>query len=63
MDWDNNSQMPADAAIKKVCEGTHNGEVILLHPTSSTNAEILDDLIAAWREEGFRFGSLDELCK
>ena len=63
VDWDNNSQMPADATIKKVCEGTHNGEVILLHPTSSTNAEILDDLIAAWREEGFRFGSLDELCK
>lgn len=63
VDWDNNSQMPRDAAIKKVLDGTHNGEVILLHPTSSTNAAILGELIDAWRDMGFTFGTLNELCK
>lgn len=63
VDWDNKAQMSESAAIKKVLDGTHNGEVILLHPTSATNAAILDDLIKAWRDEGFRFGTLDELCK
>jgi len=35
--------------------------VILLHPTSATNAAILRDLIRTWKEMGFRFGTLDEL--
>ena len=60
-DWDNNKQMPAEKAIQKVLDGTHNGEIILLHPTSKTNADILGRLIDAWREEGYRFGTLDEL--
>jgi len=61
-DWDNNNQMSEDAAIKKVMEGTHNGEVILLHPTSATNAAILGTLIDNWRAEGYTFGTLCELC-
>lgn len=60
-DWDNNAQASPEKAIEKVLNGTHNGEVILLHPTSATNAEILDDLIREWKEMGFRFGTLDEL--
>ncbi len=62
-DWDNNAQASPEAAIEKVISGTHNGEVILLHPTSATNAEILDDLIKEWKSMGFRFGTLDELTK
>ena len=63
MDWDNNAQPSAKASYEKVLAGTHNGEVLLLHPTSSTNVAILGDLIDAWKSEGFRFGTLDELCK
>ena len=63
MDWDNNAQPSEKASYEKVLSGTHNGEVLLLHPTSSTNAAILGDLIDAWKSEGFRFGTLDELCK
>lgn len=62
-DWDNNAQLSPNEAIDKVLKGTHNGEVILLHPTSATNAEILDDLIKEWKAMGFRFGTLDELTK
>ncbi len=60
-DWDNDKQPTADAARKKIVENTHNGAVILLHPTSATNAAILKELIAAWRAMGYRFGTLDEL--
>ena len=60
-DWDNNNQMSEEAAIEKVISGTHNGEVLLLHPTSETNAKILPVLIQKWREMGYRFGTLDEL--
>ena len=60
-DWDNDKQPDLEAAKKKILENTHNGAVILLHPTSATNAAILADLIDTWRAEGYRFGSLDEL--
>ena len=63
MDWDNNAQPDTEAAYEKLLSGTHNGEVLLLHPTSATNAAILSDLIDAWKKEGFRFGTLDELTK
>ncbi len=62
-DWDNSKQMSCEKAKEKVLEHTHNGEIILLHPTSATNAQILGDLIKAWKEQGYRFGSLEELVK
>ena len=62
-DWDNSRQQNKDKAIKKIIENTHNGAVILLHPTSSTNAEILPTLIAEWRKMGYTFGTLDELTQ
>lgn len=60
-DWDNERQPPQEKSIKKILENTHNGEVILLHPTSATNAEILPTLIREWRRMGYTFGTLDEL--
>lgn len=60
-DWDNEKQMDPEKAKEKILSETHNGEVLLLHPTSATNAAILSDLIHAWREMGFRFGTLNEL--
>ncbi|MBE6599353.1 MAG: delta-lactam-biosynthetic de-N-acetylase [Ruminococcaceae bacterium] len=60
-DWDNNRQMSREKAMDKVLSGTHNGEILLLHPTSATNAEILPSLIKEWKRMGYRFGTLDEL--
>ena len=62
-DWDNASQPETAATIKKVLDRTHNGAVVLLHPTSATNAAILDSLIQEWKSLGYRFGTLDELTK
>lgn len=62
-DWDNDKQPDPAAAKKKVLDNTHNGAVILLHPTSGTNAAILGDLIREWKKEGYRFGTLDELVQ
>lgn len=62
-DWDNNKQMSPEKALNKVLSHTHNGEVILLHPTSATNAEILDKLLTTWESQGYRFGTLYELTK
>lgn len=61
-DWDNNKQMSAEAAKQKIMDNIHNGAVILLHPTSKTNADILGDVIRELKAQGFRFGTLDELC-
>lgn len=62
-DWDNARQPSPEAAMKKLLDNTHNGAIVLLHPTSKTNATILPALIKAWREQGYRFGTLDELGK
>ena len=60
-DWDNNRQPTRDYAIKLILDNTHNGEIILLHPTSKTNADIMDTLLCEWEARGYRFGTLDEL--
>ena len=60
-DWDNASQMSATKAKEKIMSNIHNGEIMLLHPTSKTNADILGDVIREIKSQGYRFGTLDEL--
>ena len=62
-DWDNNNQASEEFAIKKIMDNIHNGAVLLLHPTSETNAKILDKVIKEIKARGYRFGTLDELTK
>ncbi len=60
-DWDNNKQPSRDYALGKLIPRTHNGAVILLHSTSKTNAQLLDELLTRWKNMGYTFGTLDEL--
>ena len=60
-DWDNGKQPDPVAAKRKILDNVHNGAVILLHPTSATNAAILGDVLREMRAQGYRFGTLDEL--
>jgi Predicted xylanase/chitin deacetylase len=62
-DWDNKKQPDPEEAKLKILSNTHNGAVILLHPTSGTNAAILDDLITEWKNQGYRFGNLYQLTR
>jgi peptidoglycan-N-acetylmuramic acid deacetylase len=60
-DWDDKNQPDTAETIKKLIQRTHNGAIVLLHPTSNTNAAILDSLIKEWKKQGYRFGTLNEL--
>ena len=60
-DWNNDSQPTAEYAFNKLLPRTHNGAVILLHSTSKTNAEILDELLTRWKGLGYTFESIDTL--
>lgn len=60
-DWDNSRQMNPEIAKQKLLSTTHEGAILLLHPTSSTNAAILNDLICEWKNQGYTFGSLKDL--
>ena len=60
-DWNNDSQPTREQAFEKLLPRIHNGAVVLLHSTSKTNAEILDELLTRWKEMGYSFGTLEEL--
>ena len=61
-DWDNQKQPSPEKAMQCVMDNIHNGAVLLLHPTSATNAEILPRVLAELKAQGYRFGRLEELC-
>ena len=61
VDWNNDSQPSREEAFSKLIPRIHNGAVVLLHSTSRTNAEILDELLTRWEDLGYRFGSIGEL--
>jgi len=61
VDWNNDDQPTKETAFSKLLPRTHNGAVVLLHSTSQTNAEILDELLSRWKSEGYTFESIDKL--
>ena len=61
VDWNNDKQPTCQQALDKLLPRTHNGAVILLHSTSVTNAEILDELLTTWESQGYRFAPINEL--
>ena len=48
-------------AFEKLIGRVHPGAIVLLHSTSATNAEILDELLTKWEEMGYTFKTLDDL--
>ncbi|MGL5330383.1 MAG: hypothetical protein ACRDD7_14025, partial [Peptostreptococcaceae bacterium] len=50
-------------AKEKIYSRTHPGAIILLHPNSKTNTEILDEVLTHWEEEGYKIETLDYLVK
>lgn len=60
VDWNEDSQPTREDALNKIVSNLHNGEIMLLHATSKTNSEIMDEMIDKVRNEGYEFKSLDE---
>ena len=61
VDWYVDDQPTHDQAFDKLIPRIHNGAVVLLHSTSKTNAEILDELLTKWEDMGYRFAPLTDL--
>ena len=61
VDWNQDNQPAKEEAFDKLMKRVHPGAIVLLHNTSSTNAEIMDELLTKWEKEGYSFGTLDEL--
>ena len=61
VDWYVDDQPTPEQAYSKLLPRIHDGAIVLLHSTSRTNAEILDELLTKWEEMGFSFASLDQL--
>ena len=61
VDWYENDQPTKEQAFEKLLGRIHPGAVVLLHSTSKTNGEILDELLTKWEEMGYHFASLDDL--
>lgn len=61
VDWIQDDQPTAEEAYSKLLGRIHPGAIVLLHNTSSTNGNILDNLLTRWEEMGYSFGSLEQL--
>lgn len=58
VDWYEDQQPSREEALKKMIPRIHPGAVVLLHSTSETNADVLDELITKWKELGYEFKSI-----
>lgn len=61
VDWYENNQPSKEEAFQKLLGRIHPGAIVLLHSTSKTNADILDELLTKWEEMGYEFASLETL--
>ena len=61
VDWYADDQPTPEQAYAKLLPRIHDGAIVLLHSTSSTNADILDELLTKWEDMGYQFASLDQL--
>lgn len=61
VDWYEDKQPTKEEAFDKLLKRIHPGAIVLLHSTSSTNAQILDELLTKWEEMGYTFKSLEQM--
>ena len=63
VDWQQDDQPTHEEAFDKLLSRVHPGAVVLLHNTSKTNGEIMDELLSKWEEMGYTFRPLSDLTK
>ncbi len=62
VDWYQDKQPTKQQAFDKLLPRIHPGAILLLHSTSKTNAEILDELLTKLEASGYQFGALSDFC-
>jgi peptidoglycan-N-acetylmuramic acid deacetylase len=62
VDWNVDAQPTKEQAFEKLLSRIHPGAIVLLHSTSTTNGEILDELLTKWEEMGYTFRPLSDLA-
>ena len=63
VDWYQDNQPTKEEAFAKLLPRVHPGAIVLLHSTSHTNAQILDELLTEWENMGYSFKPLSDLCE
>jgi len=61
VDWYQDKQPTHEEAFDKLLSRIHPGAIVLLHSTSQTNGEIMDELLTKWEEMGYTFKPLSDL--
>ncbi len=62
VDWYVDNQPTREQALEKLVGRIHPGAIVLLHSTSATNAQVLEEVIVKWKEMGYTFAPLTALC-
>jgi len=62
-DWDENKQPDEAKAKEMIFNNLHNGEIMLLHGTSKTNANILDSVLKEIKAQGYEIKAISEFEK
>lgn len=63
VDWYEDQQPSHEEAFAKLTGRIHPGAIVLLHSTSKTNGEILDELLTKWENMGYTFEPLSDLIE
>lgn len=54
-DWQTDNQPDPAEALEKIISSTHDGEIMLLHAVSKTNADLMGQIIDEIRNQGYEF--------
>lgn len=63
VDWNIDAQPSHEEAMEKLMGRIHPGAIVLLHSTSKTNGEILDEVLTKWEEMGYTFRPLSDFVE
>lgn len=63
VDWNTDAQPTHEEALEKLMGRVHPGAIVLLHNTSKTNGEILDEVLTKWEEMGYTFRPLADFTE
>ena len=55
------AEVTQEEAYQKLLPRIHPGAIVLLHVTSQTNGEIMDELLTKWEDKGYSFKRVDQL--